>query len=437
MTVHTLKNPVDLGLAEQFKSLLPHLPGGEARKRAFAQFEKTGLPGRRFETWHYTDWRTMQKSVLPPITPGSAEDLALASAMQDPFTGIKAYDALLVNAQYVALGETADFAEVMDLSEAVGSNHPLTAQIGSAFPASADPMAALNEAMYFGGVLARFKKGAKLTLPIHAFSTGGSNVPSSVHARALIIVEDDVELTLLDSITGPDDVECQVTTVVEFVIGNNAKVEYVTFNGLGRKTLGFTGVGVRMGAHSEFSTVNIAVGGAVARHQVHVAMEGEGSKLGVRGLALLNGRQHGDATLAVDHIAPGCESRELFRTVVDGEATGVFQGRIMVKKDAQQTDGQMASNAILLSEGATMNNKPELEIFADDVVCAHGATCGELDEDLLFYLQARGLPRREAESLMVHAFVGEVLEFVSHEEARERLNEVVERWLKARAGEEA
>jgi Fe-S cluster assembly protein SufD len=432
MTVHTLKSPVDLGLAEQFQALLPHLPGTAARKKAFAEFEKTGLPGRRLEAWHYTDWRAMQKSVLPPVSSESSEDLALASLMQDPFSGIKAYDALLVNAQGILTGDRVDFAEVLELSEAIRSDNPLIAHLGTAFSAASDPMAALNEAMYLGGVLARFKKGSKLALPIHAFSTGGSSVPASLHARALVIVEDDVELTLLDTIVGPDDVDSQVSTVVEFIIGRNAKVEYVTFNGLGRRTLGFTGVGVRMGAHSQFSTINIAVGGAVARHQVHVAMEGEGGKLGVRGIALLNGNQHADSTLAIDHIAPGCESRELFRTVVDGEATGVFQGRIMVKKDAQKTDGQMASNALLLSEGASMNNKPELEIFADDVVCAHGATCGELDEDLLFYLQARGLPRKEAEALMIHAFVGEVLEFVSHEEARERLNGVVERWLKAR-----
>jgi len=140
-----------------------------------------------------------------------------------------------------------------------------------------------------------------------------------------------------------------------------------------------------------------------------------------------------DTTLVVDHQAPGCESRELFRAVVDGEGTGVFQGKIVVRQAAQKTDGRMASNAILLSDDATMNNKPELEIFADDVQCAHGATCGALDDDLLFYLQARGLPRAEAEAIMVQAFLGEVLEMVSDEAVRDKLNGLVADWLAARA----
>jgi Fe-S cluster assembly protein SufD len=149
---------------------------------------------------------------------------------------------------------------------------------------------------------------------------------------------------------------------------------------------------------------------------------------------MLNGRQHADSTLLIDHAAPHGESRELFKTAIDGDATGVFQGKIIVQPHAQKTDGRMMSSALLLSEGGTMNNKPELEIFADDVQCGHGATCGQLDEDLLFYLMARGLPRPEAENLMVQAFLGEALEAVEHEGAREALLEMVASWLKGRRG---
>jgi Fe-S cluster assembly protein SufD len=135
----------------------------------------------------------------------------------------------------------------------------------------------------------------------------------------------------------------------------------------------------------------------------------------------------------VEHAAPHCESRELFKTVIDGEATGVFQGKIIVPHHAQKTDGRMMSAALLLSDGGTMNNKPELEIFADDVQCAHGATCGQLDEDLLFYLMARGLPKKEAESLMVQAFLGEAIEFVDNQDVHDALVDVLEGWLRARA----
>ena len=147
------------------------------------------------------------------------------------------------------------------------------------------------------------------------------------------------------------------------------------------------------------------------------------------GATLLAGRRHSDTTLVVDHAAPGGESRELFKAVVDGEARSVFQGKIVVRQAAQKTDGQMMTQSLLLSEGGEVNNKPELEIFADDVVCAHGATCGQLDEDLLFYLKARGLPHKDAERLLVQAFLGEAIETVDHEGLREALNAAAAHWL--------
>jgi Fe-S cluster assembly protein SufD len=147
---------------------------------------------------------------------------------------------------------------------------------------------------------------------------------------------------------------------------------------------------------------------------------------------MIKGRQHADSTLVVSHAAQHCTSRELFKTVVDDEATGVFQGKIIVEPQAQKTDGRMMSASLLLSEGASMNNKPELEIFADDVQCGHGATSGALDEDLLFYIMARGVPRAEAESLLVQAFLGEAIETVADDGVHDALIALVEEWLRAR-----
>jgi Fe-S cluster assembly protein SufD len=164
-----------------------------------------------------------------------------------------------------------------------------------------------------------------------------------------------------------------------------------------------------------------------------VRFGGADARLTLNGGMLGLSKQHFDSTLVVDHAEPNGESRELFRTVLDGEATGVFQGKIIVRQKAQKTDGRMASNAVMLGPETTMNNKPELEIFADDVLCAHGATCGALDDDLLFYLMARGLPRKEAEALMVESFVAETLEPVADEGLREALTGQIEAWLRARA----
>jgi Fe-S cluster assembly protein SufD len=152
----------------------------------------------------------------------------------------------------------------------------------------------------------------------------------------------------------------------------------------------------------------------------------------IRGASLLNGRQHADTTMVVDHAAVGGQSREVFKTVLDDESRGVFQGKIIVQPGAQQTDAKMASHALMLSEEAEADHKPELEIFADDVQCGHGATAGELDEDLLFYLKARGIPAAEAEALLIQAFVGDAIEGIEHAGLREALIEGVAAWLKTR-----
>jgi Fe-S cluster assembly protein SufD len=172
--------------------------------------------------------------------------------------------------------------------------------------------------------------------------------------------------------------------------------------------------------------------GEVLRRQLFVRGAGEYAKIGLRGVSLLKGKQHADTTLVVDHAVPHGESRELFKHIIDGEASGVYQGKVVVRQHAQKTDGGMKSQALLLSDDSAMYNKPELEIFADDVVCGHGATVGQLDEDQLFYLMARGIPRVEAEALMIEGFAREALEFVENEALREQLGQQLSAWLARR-----
>jgi Fe-S cluster assembly protein SufD len=188
-----------------------------------------------------------------------------------------------------------------------------------------------------------------------------------------------------------------------------------------------------VGAKVKYNLFNMTSGGAVSRFQGFVTLEGEGSELNVNGVNLLKGTQHGDTTLLVDHAVPNCTSRELFRAVVDDRAHSVFQGRIIVRPGAQKTDGKMMTRALLLSDEAEADNKPELEIFADDVTCGHGATAGALDESLLFYLRARGLSEKEAQALLIQAFVGEAIEGIASDDLREAAMAAAQRWLEGRA----
>ena len=168
------------------------------------------------------------------------------------------------------------------------------------------------------------------------------------------------------------------------------------------------------------------------RNQLFLRFDGEGTIAGIRGASLLKGDQHADTTLVADHKAGGCQSREVFKTVLDGKSRGIFQGKIIVRQHAQKTDAKMMTQALLLSEKAEADNKPELEIFADDVQCGHGATSGALDDDLKFYLMARGIPAAEAEALLIQAFLGGAVEGIEHAGLREALMEQVAAWLKAR-----
>ena len=190
---------------------------------------------------------------------------------------------------------------------------------------------------------------------------------------------------------------------------------------------------VAVGARRRLNFFNMTTGAAVSRLQGFITLAGEGSELNVNGVNLLKKTEHGDTTLVVDHAVPNCTSREVFRAVIDDRAHSVFQGRIIVRPHAQKTDGKMMTRALLLSDEAEADNKPELEIFADDVTCGHGATSGALDESLLFYLRARGLPEKDAQALLIQAFVGEAIEGIADDDLREAVMAAAQRWLEARA----
>jgi Fe-S cluster assembly protein SufD len=187
-----------------------------------------------------------------------------------------------------------------------------------------------------------------------------------------------------------------------------------------------------VGAQAKFDSFALACNAATLRQQYFVRYAGEHSEIGLRGVNLIDGTEHTDVTLVMDHAVPHGTSRELFKTIIGGEGTGVFQGKVIVRQYAQKTDGGMKSNTLLLNDGASMFNKPELEIFADDVVCGHGATVAQMDADQLFYLMARGLPRQQAEALVLQAFAGEAVEFVADEALREMVMTEIEAWLQSR-----
>jgi Fe-S cluster assembly protein SufD len=226
----------------------------------------------------------------------------------------------------------------------------------------------------------------------------------------------------------------QVNTALELVVGDKAHVDHIKITAGPSDLVHVSSLMVAVGANARFNDFSFNIGGGVVRNQVFVRFDGNGTLAGLRGASLLSGKQHADTTLVVDHKVGGCQSRENFAAVLDGESRSVFQGKIIVRPHAQQTDAKMMTRALLLSDEAEADHKPELEIFADDVQCGHGATSGALDEELKFYLMARGIPETEAESLLVQAFVGEAIEGIEHAGLRDALIERVVAWLRKRGG---
>jgi Fe-S cluster assembly protein SufD len=248
----------------------------------------------------------------------------------------------------------------------------------------------------------------------------------------LVVVGKGANATLIESFEGPDGVAYQANAALELHVGDRANVSLVRLQSEGDAALHLSTSLVEIAADAEVVTCALTTGGAVSRHGSTVRLVGKRTNLRIAGATLLRGRQHADTTLVVDHSVPDCASREMFRAVLDDTSRGVVQGRIVVRPDAQKTDGRMSLGALQLAEGAEADLKPELEIFADDVQCGHGATSGALDEQLLFYLMARGIPRKQAEALLVEAFFGEALQQIAHEGLRAAFVERATAWLAER-----
>jgi Fe-S cluster assembly protein SufD len=438
MNVALAKNETGRALSDSFAIARDRLPGGaEARRTAFEAYERTGLPNRRIEDWKYTDLRALMREV-PPLAPTpDAAALKGAAAALKLQAARGARRLVLVNGVFAPkLSELSGLEKglvirtLRDVLEA--GDAELQAQLFS--PDSANPMVALNSAMMTDGVVIEIANGVVLTQPLQIVHVASGAVPAAMYTRSMLRLGKDAAATLVESYIAADGAKAyQVHDSLVIAMDDNSRLDHVRLIEDGREAFNISSASVMLGAHAHFNTFGMVSGAGVSRYQATIAFAGEGSKVETNGVNLLNGKQHADTTLFMDHAVPHCSSREVFRAVVDDSAHSVFQGRIIVRPDAQKTDAKMMTRALLLSDEAEADNKPELEIFADDVTCGHGATTGALDESLLFYLRARGLSEKEAQALLIQAFVGEAIESVVNDDLRELAITAAQRWLEARA----
>ena len=437
--VAVVKTAAETALAQAFAQARDRLPGDDAiaarRDAAFDVFAKQGLPHRRIEEWKYTDLRALMREAKPLASPPDAATKARAKNAGRMLGDLDARRLVFVDGAFVAeLSDLRDLEAglaVTSLAQALAAGDPvLTARLGKLAPAS-DVAVALNTALMGDGAVIHIAAGATIERPLHLLSVV-SDKPAATFTRSLIIIDHGARVMLIESHEGPSGSDYQVNAALELFAGDGAHVDHVKVIGEGAGALHVSTLAAAIGAHARFNTFSFTAGGAVVRNQLFLKFDGEGTLAAIRGATLLRASQHADTTLIADHIARDCQSREMFKSVLDDDAHGVFQGRIIVRRHAQKTDAKMMTQALLLSERAEADNKPELEIFADDVQCGHGATAGALDEDLKFYLMTRGIPAAEAEAMLVQAFLGEAIDGIEHAGLREALIENVAAWLGAR-----
>jgi Fe-S cluster assembly protein SufD len=436
--VRAMKTNAELALAEAFASAKRALPGNgkvlALREAAFGQFDARGLPHRRIEEWKYTDLRLLMREARPLAGAPDAAAIARAREAGRLVGDIDARRIVFVDGTFVA--ELSDVAElspglsIRSMADALAAGDPLVETYLGKVVADGDGVVALNTALMRDGALVHVAQGATVERPIHLVFAATGSQPTSVFTRSLVVIEPGARVMLVESHEACDG--HQTNAALELVVGNEAHVDHIKITGGASDALHVASLMAAIGARARFNDFTFNVGGGVVRNQLFVRFDGEGTLAGIRGASLLKGTQHADTTLVADHKAGGCQSREMFKVVLDDESRGVFQGKIIVRPKAQKTDAKMMTQALLLSEKAEADNKPELEIFADDVQCGHGATSGALDKDLKFYLMARGIPEPEAESLLVQAFVGEAVEGIEHAGLREALMDHVTAWLRER-----
>lgn len=396
------------------------------RERSRAAFVAHGLPTRRMEAWKYSD-----------LTQALNEPARLPGPVHAP---VDVPGALLVSLENGALHMPAsDFGQIsaFSLPQALTGAMPCPAElIGTVNPQQDHPILNLNTALMKDGLVLQVPRGAvgPLHLRFDWLTESQAHLPAGDHLRILIEIEDGAEFTLIESHNGAPSF---ATIVSEFKLGQGARLNHLRLERLGNAARQSALTLAEIGAAARYRAFYLSEGGHFARHEALLKIAGEEGEAMLDGAYLVGDRCHCDNTTVMTHTAPNTSSRQSFRGVLAGRSRGIFQGCVQVTPEAQRTDAYQMSRALLLSHDAEIATKPELEIFADDVKCSHGATAGELDAMALFFLRSRGIPEAEARTLLIRAFLFESLDSIEDKALRDIAAAVTDEWLLRHAGDVA
>ncbi|MDX2259801.1 MAG: Fe-S cluster assembly protein SufD [Hyphomicrobiaceae bacterium] len=440
MNVAVMRTKAEQALSEAFDKVQDKLPGGpdvvRVRRAAVERFAELGLPHRRIEAWKYTDLRNGMREALPPAV-GDDTRLTIADIIvaMGPFAGLEPWRVTLVNGvvrSELSSKGLSDGLTIKSLAAALSAGDGADAAALASLDAHHDDATiALNTAYMTDGAVVELAPGVRLDRPLLLIHVRAGTEGRFTAIRHRIDIGAGAEAAIVEAYVDLPGAggEGQINAATAVSVGDGAKVTHVKATVDQGAIVHLGNWIVTLGAASAYRGFQLTSGVGLARQQIFATFAGEDASLDLSGAILARGSEHVDTTLVVDHAVPSCTSRELFKAVLDGEARGVFQGKIVVRQIAQKTDGKQMSQAMMLSPAAEFNSKPELEIFADDVACGHGATAAEIDQDHLFYCRSRGIPEPQARLLLVEAFIGEAIEKLGHEALEEALKSYARVWL--------
>lgn len=424
--------------ASAFQTLGAKLGTSEAswlkllRENAMERFERLGFPTTNDEEWKYTNLSQLAKARFEPVL--DAKSAALDNARLVPFAYAEAASSQLVFVNGIFSRELSSVEALpagvaaLSLKDALAGEHRevLRERLARQADYEANALTALNTAFISEGAFLFIPGGVRMDVPIHLLFLSAPQRPASASfPRVLVVAEAGSEATVIESYAGLADEEYWTNALVEIHLEDGARLEHYKVQRESLKAYHTATTQVELGRDASFDTTTITLGANLSRHNINVMMRARGAECHVDGLYLVGAGQHTDTHSLIDHGEPYCTSRQLYKGILDGKSRAVFNGKVFVHEGAFQTDAQQTNRNLLLSNEARVDTKPQLEIFADDVKCAHGATVGQLEEEELFYLISRGLRPELAQNLLTYGFAEEVINKIKIASIKAQLDEAV------------
>jgi Fe-S cluster assembly protein SufD len=415
------------------KGVLTHFRG--LQQNAIQKFTGLGFPTTKNEEWKFTDVGILHDFNFQP-SPELPDRRKHEEWIREHFIGAPdSWRVVFLDGHYhPGLSNTGKGSgiEITPFSALkTGRDEELASCLGRQFTSLDDPFTALNTALFHDGTWIRIPKGKIIEGPVEIVYVSTQQQQSGlIHPRNLVQVGENSQVRIIENYIGQDETVYFNNAVTEIIVESNALVEHFKVQNESNRAVHISTIQVMQNKNSNYTSHSFSFGGMLVRNNLNTVLADEGSESTLNGLYVGDGKQHIDNHTSIDHTRPHCNSHELYKGILDDSAHGVFNGKIFVRPAAQKTNAIQSNNCILLTDDATINTKPQLEIFADDVKCTHGATVGQLDEEAYFYMRSRGLDKEKARQMLIFAFAGDVIDRVALDPIREKITGLLSRKLK-------